>query len=91
MRSSPPLVSAGWAVYRIGNQLMTVSYSVNGNTFVADKPRSWIAALGGADWDLSPVAVVMPEGVAQPLQPEHEIVMLQNFVEEVRRKVPPTK
>ena len=89
------MVSAGWLVYRIGNQLMTVSYSVTGNSFVADKPRLWIAALNGTDWDLSSdgkrVAVVVPESAGQPLQPEHEIVMLQNFVEEVRRKVPPTK
>ena len=50
---------------------MTVSYTVNGTTFVADRPRVWIAALGGpggADWDLAPdgkrVAVVIPEGSA---------------------------
>ena len=58
-------------MYRSGNQLLTVSYAVNGTTFVADKPRVWIAALGsaGADsWDLAPdgkrVSVVIPEGSA---------------------------
>jgi serine/threonine protein kinase len=82
-------------VYRAGNQLMMVSYAVNGNNFVADKPRVWIAALGGAggtDWDLAPdgrrVAVVIPEGAAEATQPEHEIVMLLNFADELRRRVP---
>ena len=76
---------------------MTVSYAVNGSTFVADKPRVWIAALrfGGVDgdsWDLAPdgkrVAVVIPEGSAQAPQQEHVIVMLQNFADELRRRVP---
>jgi serine/threonine-protein kinase len=84
-------------VYRSGNQLMTVSYAVNGTTFVADKPRVWIAALGGArvaigEWDLAPdgkrVAAVIPEGTAQAPQQEHEIVMLLNFADELRRRVP---
>jgi len=74
---------------------MTVSYAVNGPTFVADKPRVWIAAYGGTEWDLAPdgkrVAVVIPEGSAQSSQApqqEHEIVMLQNFADELRRRVP---
>ena len=69
--------------------------SENGTTFVADRPRVWIAALGGpggADWDLAPdgkrVAVVIPEGSAQAPQQEHVIVMLQNFADELRRRVP---
>ena len=82
-------------VYQSGNQLMTVSYAVNGTTFVADKPRVWIAALGGTDWDLAPdgkrVAVVIPEGTAQAPQAEHVIVMLQNFADELGRKVPVKK
>lgn len=78
-------------MYRSGNQLMTVSYAVNGATFVAEKPRVRIAALGGTDWDLAPdgkrVAVVIPEGSAQAPQQEHVIVMLQNFADERRRRV----
>jgi Tol biopolymer transport system component len=82
-------------VYRAGDQLMTVSYAVNGSTFVADRPRVWIAALrfGGVDgdsWDLAPdgkrAAVVIAEGSAS--QQEHVIVMLQNFADELRRRVP---
>ena len=79
-------------VYRSGDQLMTVSYSVKGDVFVAEKPRVWISRLGGTNWDLAPdgkrVAVVIPEASAQAPQQEHEIVMLLNFADELRRRVP---
>ena len=82
-------------VYQSRDQLMTVSYTVNGTTFVADKPRVWLASLSGAagpDWDLAGdgtrVVAVIPEGPARPPQQEREIVMLQNFADELRRRVP---
>ena len=82
-------------VYWSGNQLMTVGYTVNGTTFVADKPRVWIASFSGAsptDWDLAPdgkrVVAFVPEGTSQAPQQEHGIVMLQNFADELRRRVP---
>ncbi|BCS32378.1 hypothetical protein TBR22_A15880 [Luteitalea sp. TBR-22] len=81
-------------VYQSGDQLMTVSYTVNGPSFVADKPRVWMASFGGTDWDLAPdgkrVAALIPEGPAQPRQAEHLIVMLQNFADHLRRQVPLT-
>ena len=52
----------------------------------------WIAKLEGTDWDLAPddkrVAVVTPEGTAEAPKQDHEIVVLQNFFDELRRKVP---
>jgi hypothetical protein len=46
-------------------------------------------------WDLAAdgkrVAVVIPEGSAQAPQQEHEIVMLLNFADELRRRVPAGK
>jgi serine/threonine-protein kinase len=79
-------------VYRSGDQLMTVGYSVNGDTFVVEKPRVWIAGFPGGTWDLAPdgkrVAVLIPEATAKVPPPEHEIVMLQNFSDELRRRVP---
>ena len=79
-------------VYRSVNQLMTVGYSVNGDTFVAEKPRVWIAAFPGATWDLAPdgkrVAVLIADAAAKAPAPDHEIVMLQNFADELRRRVP---
>ena len=82
-------------VYQSADQLMTVSYSVNGPTFIADKPRLWIASLSGTsgfDWDLAPdgkrVVALIPESTAKAPTPEHEIVMLQNLADELRRRVP---
>ena len=58
--------------YAVGiprDRLMAVSYSVNGDTFVAERPLVWIAKLGGTAWDLAPdgerVTVLIPEGSAQ--------------------------
>jgi hypothetical protein len=75
---------------------MSASYTVKGDSFVADKPRVWIAKLGGTFWDLAPdgkrVAAIAPvespgESAAAPKQ-DHEIVMLVNFFDELRRKAP---
>jgi serine/threonine-protein kinase len=83
-------------LYRSGDQIMAASYTVKGDTFAAEKPRVWIAKLGApptsAAWDLAPdgkrVAVVTPvESAAAPRQ-EHEVVFLQNFFDELRRRVP---
>ena len=79
-------------VYRSGDQLMSVRYSVIGDGFVAEKPRVWISKLGGTAWDLAPdgkrVAVMIPEASAQAPQQERVIVMLMNFADELRRRVP---
>jgi hypothetical protein len=78
-------------LYRSGDQLLAVGYSVNGDAFVAEKPRVLFPALGGISAELSAdgkrVAVLIPEG-STALQPEHQIVMLQNFTDELRRRVP---
>jgi hypothetical protein len=79
-------------IYRSGDQIMTASYTVKGDTFVSEKPRVWIAKLGGTQWDLSSdgrrVAVLMPMESEEAPKQEHEIVMLLNFFDELRRKVP---
>jgi serine/threonine-protein kinase len=93
----------GWAhwsrnghelVYQSGDQMMAASYTAKGNTFVAEKPRVWIAKLGGRAWDLAPdgkrVLVLTPVESAEPKQ-EHEVVMLLNFFDELRRKAPTGK
>jgi len=73
------------------------SYTVNGDTFVAEKPRVWIPMLGaasilGSAWDLAPdgkrVAVLTPVESADALEQEDEVVFLQNFFDELRRRVP---
>ena len=55
-------------LYQSGDQIMAASYTVKDDTFVAEKPRVWIAKLGAAAgngvWDLAPdgkrVLVVTP-------------------------------
>jgi hypothetical protein len=65
---------------------------VKGDTFVADKPRVWLAKLGGTEWDLAPhgkrVAVLTPVESADARKQEREVVFLQNFFDELRRRVP---
>ena len=85
-------------VYQSGDQIMAASYTVNGDTFVAEKPRVWIAKLGAAVianatvWDLAPdgkrVAVLTPVESAEAPKQEHEVVFLLNFFDELRRRAP---
>jgi predicted Ser/Thr protein kinase len=76
-------------IYKAGNQLMAVSYSVNGDSFVADKPRVWIAKLGGTQFDLAPdgkrVSVLTPVDTSKA---DHEVTFLFNFFDELRRRLP---
>jgi hypothetical protein len=64
---------------------------------VADKPRVWLAKPGGTLFDLSPdgkrLAVVTPmaAAAAEAPKPEHEVVFLENFFDELRRRVPTGK
>jgi eukaryotic-like serine/threonine-protein kinase len=75
-----------------GDQLMAVNYSVNGDSFVADKPRVWIDKLPGTDIDLAPegkrVAVITPVESTETPKADHEVVLLENFFDELRRRVP---
>jgi hypothetical protein len=73
---------------------MAVSYAIRGDTFVAEKPRVWIAKLGGTSWDLAPdgkgVLMLTPVESAEAPKQEHEVVFLENFFDELRRRVPLT-
>ena len=79
-------------MYRSGDQIIAASYTAKGDTFVAEKPRVWIAKLGGTDWDLAPdgkrVAVLTPVESGDAPKQDHEVVFLQNFFDELRRRVP---
>jgi serine/threonine-protein kinase len=86
-------------IYQSGDQLMAVSYSVNGDFFVAEKPRVWIDKLGLTtpetglgDWDLAPdgkrVVEVTSVVSTETPKPDHEVVLLLNFFDELRRRVP---
>jgi serine/threonine-protein kinase len=74
------------------DQLMTVSYAVNGDSFVAEKPTVWNQNLSGLDIDLAPdgkrVAVVTPLDTPDAQKDGHEMTFLFNFFDELRRRVP---
>jgi hypothetical protein len=61
---------------------------------VAEKPRVWIAKLGGRAWGLAPdgkrAVVLTPVESAEAPKQEHEVVFLFNFFDELRRRVPLT-
>ena len=79
-------------LYQAGNQIMAVSYSVNGNAFVPEKSRVWAAQAGGTFADLSPdgkrAVILSPVAATEAPTAEHEVVLIQNFLDELRRKVP---
>ena len=74
------------------SQIMAASYTVNGDSFKADKPRVWLAKAGGQAFGLSPdgkrVAVMAPVDTPEAPKADHEVVFLQNFFDELRRRVP---
>jgi serine/threonine-protein kinase len=84
--------------YQSADQIMAASYAVNGDAFAVEKPRVWIAKLGGVASDLTRPFDVAPDGkrlaVLRPVEPvqaakgEHEVVFVQNFFDELRRRVP---
>jgi len=73
-----------------------VTYTVRGEQFIPDKPSVWIDKLPGTMWDLDPrnskrIAVVTKEKSTEAPEAEHEVVLLLNFFDELRRRVPLTK
>jgi serine/threonine-protein kinase len=82
--------------YQSGDQIMAVSYAVQGDTFVpADKPRVLISRIGGTEWDVAPdgkrVAVITPVGSTEAPQQDHTLVFLLNFLDYLKQKVPLNK
>jgi Tol biopolymer transport system component len=79
-------------LYQSGDQIMAVGYTAKGDTFVAEKPRVWLAKIGGTQWDLAPdgkrVAVVTPLDTQESPKQDHAVVFLLNFFDELRRRVP---
>jgi hypothetical protein len=73
---------------------MAVSYTAEGGTFVAGKPRVWIPDSGINDagqWALAPDAkrvLILTRSEAAPAKPEHEVVFLENFLDYLQQRVP---
>jgi serine/threonine protein kinase len=88
-------------LYQSGDRIMASDYTAKGDRFVAGKPHVWLAKPGGFNagfdraWDLAPdgkrVAVVTPAETPGAPKQDHEVVMLLNFFDELRRRVPLAK
>jgi serine/threonine-protein kinase len=78
--------------YWSNDQIMAVSYTIKGGTFLPEKPRVWIRKLGGTRWDLARdgkrVLVRTPVESPKALNEEREIVFLENFFDYLRQRVP---
>jgi serine/threonine-protein kinase len=78
-------------LYQDADRVMAVSYTVKGDSFVADKPSVRVEKLGGKGWDLAPdgrIAVVTPVQSAQAPAADHTVVFLLNFFDYLRQRVP---
>ncbi|HEV2200558.1 MAG TPA: protein kinase [Bryobacteraceae bacterium] len=80
------------------NRIMIVTYTVKGDSFVADKPRLWsqkqLADPGVPGETFAPApggkrvaALMTAEGPGQP-QAQNHVIFLENFFDELRRRVP---
>ena len=83
-------------LYQSGDQIMSVEYTTAGNVFSAGKPRVWLASMSGAQgFDIAPdgkrLIVLMPTGSGGAPKAEHTLVFVQNFFDELRRRVPTSK
>jgi Tol biopolymer transport system component len=79
------------------NRIMVATYTVKGDSFAADKPRVWsekaLADTGEASsYDLAPdgkrVAALMPVETPEAQKAQNHVIFLENFFDELRRKVP---
>ena len=86
----------------VDNRIMVASYAVKGDSFVADQPRVWsekrladFSIVGAASYDLAPdgkrIAALMPVETPEAQQAQNHVIFLQNFSDELRRRVPTEK
>jgi Tol biopolymer transport system component/tRNA A-37 threonylcarbamoyl transferase component Bud32 len=82
------------------SRIMVATYTVRGDTFVADKPRVWsekrLANTGLVpNFDLAPdgkrFVVLMPPGGAGPTDGPGHVTLVMNFFDELRRIAPATR
>ena len=79
----------------LDGHIMVAAYTVKGDSFVADKPRLWSEKQIGRgifNVDLAPdvkrIVAVMPVETAEGQKAQNQVIFLENFSEELRRKVP---
>ena len=80
---------------------MVAAYTVKGDSFEADKPRVWSEKQIGSNInnvrnvDLAPdgkrIVALMPLETAEAQKAQSHVIFLENFSDELRRKVPTGK
>ena len=80
----------------LDNHIMVAAYTVQGDSFVADKPRVWsekqlaVGAAVSRNADLAPdgkrIVALMPVETAQDQKAQNHVIFLENFFDEVRRR-----
>jgi serine/threonine-protein kinase len=83
------------------NQVMVATFAAKGDSFVAESPKAWsqqrIADTGARilNYDLSPdgkrIVALMPADTPQQRLPRSHVIFLENFFDELRRRVPVDK
>jgi len=73
-----------------GSPIMVVSYRIEGDRFIADRPRVWVADPVGLLEDMAPDgrALITVPAEGQTDDVDRHVVFLQNFFDEVTRRVP---
>jgi serine/threonine-protein kinase len=81
----------------LDNHIMAAAYTEKGDSFVADKPRRWSEKqIGGSvtntrNVDLAPdgkrIVALMPVETAEGQKAQNQVIFLENFSDELRRKV----
>jgi serine/threonine-protein kinase len=81
------------------DRIMVASYSAKGDSFVAEKPREWsglsvaltMGGAVGAQYDVAPDGKRIAVGISaagSTQQDAGHVIFLENFVDELQRKVP---
>ena len=86
--------------FRSGDsRIMVAAWTAKGNSFMADQPKVWsekqladFGITGGSTFDVAPdgkrIAALMPVEAPETQQAQHHVIFLENFFDELRRKVP---
>ena len=86
----------------LDNRIMVATYTAKGDSFVADKPRVWsdkrladFGPVGIPTYDLAPdgrrIAALMPVDAPEEQKAQTHVIFLENFFDELRRRVPTGK
>ena len=73
------------------NRIMVTAYTAKGDSFRADQPKAWSEKQTAA-FDVAPdgkrIAALMPVETPETQQTQSHVIFLENFFDELRRKVP---